>query len=226
MSEEERRPYKLQADEDKKRYKEDVERFGKYESLPRRYDRYRSVSKADLHKSAPYFVPTANPSTIFPAAPNPAYCGGYRDIAPAQMSAHTTYPFLYNTGVQKAPSFTSSQIRGDSNNYPINPQYLAVPNMAGTWPQQQQQFLAPPPVNQSNSGLTYASSSNPSGAHSPLNSAGGYLGSSPNMENNRELMNSGAQNNRLLSQPTELNSYDISTFLQQLQQLQQHQHQQ
>ncbi|PIA18103.1 hypothetical protein COEREDRAFT_96261 [Coemansia reversa NRRL 1564] len=226
MSEEERRPYKLQADQDKKRYEEDVKRFGKYESQPRRYNRHRSVPKADFHKSAPYFVPTANPPSILPAAPNPAYCNGFRNIAPAQMGAHMAYPFLYNTAFQKTPPFINSEPRGESDNYPDNPQYIAVPNMVGTGPQQQQQFLAPPPVNQSNSRLAYASSNNPSSAHSPLDPLGSYLGSSPNMENNGVLMNSGDHNNRLQSQSTELNGYDISTFFQQLQQIQQHQHQQ
>ncbi|KAJ1897887.1 hypothetical protein LPJ66_003093 [Kickxella alabastrina] len=60
MSEEERGPYVNLAEEDKKRFEEDVKKFGKYESRQRRYNKGRANGKAArAHDSEPYTIPTA-----------------------------------------------------------------------------------------------------------------------------------------------------------------------
>ncbi|KAJ1814070.1 hypothetical protein LPJ75_002926 [Coemansia sp. RSA 2598] len=61
MPEEERRPYVDMAEEDKKRFENDVKKYGKYESRQRRYTKGRSHGKAAEtaahHGTAPYTVP-------------------------------------------------------------------------------------------------------------------------------------------------------------------------
>ncbi|KAJ1644952.1 hypothetical protein LPJ64_003432 [Coemansia asiatica] len=73
MPEEERRPYIDMAEEDKKRFENDVKKYGKYESRQRRYTKGRSHGKAaetaGHHGTTPYSVPdSANAASAYTSA--------------------------------------------------------------------------------------------------------------------------------------------------------------
>ncbi|KAJ1663352.1 hypothetical protein IW140_001901 [Coemansia sp. RSA 1813] len=103
MPEIERKPYVHLAEEDKKRFNEDVKKFGKYESRQRRYNKPRTLSKSGKYaypQEAAYGFPASGNSTgsmgtgqssggAAAAAANFLYTagGGYGNVVPAQMSA-------------------------------------------------------------------------------------------------------------------------------------------
>ncbi|KAJ2382521.1 hypothetical protein GGI05_005627, partial [Coemansia sp. RSA 2603] len=60
MPEDERRPYIDMAEEDKKRFEDDVKKYGKYESRQRRYTKGKPHGKSAVgqaHGAVPYTVP-------------------------------------------------------------------------------------------------------------------------------------------------------------------------
>ncbi|KAJ2488300.1 hypothetical protein IWW37_004918 [Coemansia sp. RSA 2050] len=104
MSELERSPYVRLAEDDKKRFNDDVKKFGKYESRQRRYNKSRHISKDILGQNNPYMAGAHQ----YPAtATGMLYNGGFVNMTaqPTQAQASvaaTTFPSFY-TGLPAGP---------------------------------------------------------------------------------------------------------------------------
>ncbi|KAJ2743565.1 hypothetical protein GGI20_003647 [Coemansia sp. BCRC 34301] len=100
MSESERSPYVKLAEDDKKRFNEDVKKYGKYESRQRRYSKSRHVGKDFVSPGNPYGMTGAHQ---YPNTAAGFLCsGGYAAMAaqPTQEQGHAaaaaaSFPTFY-----------------------------------------------------------------------------------------------------------------------------------
>ncbi|KAJ2674033.1 hypothetical protein IWW42_001852 [Coemansia sp. RSA 1085] len=153
MSEEERKPYVLLAEEDKRRFDEDEKKFGKYESRQRRYNKVRKAK----HSTAPYPLPqpahTQLPNML---AANPALF--LSNVTPGQAGANAAALSHLYMNLQKPPTMNSQVL----SNPAAHPGLLHQP------------FLAPPALDQRNSASSTGSISDSNDLQSSFGPNSGY----------------------------------------------------
>ncbi|KAJ2604545.1 hypothetical protein H4R99_001754 [Coemansia sp. RSA 1722] len=183
MPEEERKPYVDMAEEDKKRFENDVKKYGKYESRQRRYTKSRSHGKAAdtaHHGAAPYSVPGSANAAPTSAAANGAgnalmyQAGGvdgsgvgYGVMNPNQTGTNLPISPFYANLSPVPSSAAMAAAASASANWPGGMRYvdLAGGNVAGFQQQQQQQ------PNQSNPLLSPANTMMQRNSNSSMESA-------------------------------------------------------
>ncbi|KAJ2710521.1 hypothetical protein H4R19_003706 [Coemansia spiralis] len=104
---EQREPFVQMAEEDKRRYNEDVKKFGKYESRQRKGVKGVVMDRATLHGTAPYTVPSA-----------------------PQLGALASAPYLLPPTYGVVPATPPAS----ADAWQTNPHYLAMLNTAGAAP--------------------------------------------------------------------------------------------
>ncbi|KAJ2818778.1 hypothetical protein GGI24_004996, partial [Coemansia furcata] len=111
MSEIERSPYVKLAEDDKKRFNDDVKKFGKYESRQRRYNKSRQIGRDILGQSSSY---TAGASQYSSTTTGLLYSGSFANMAvqPTQDQvnvAATTFPSFY-VGLPAGPQGNATNL--------------------------------------------------------------------------------------------------------------------
>ncbi|KAJ1797040.1 hypothetical protein LPJ59_003379 [Coemansia sp. RSA 2399] len=141
MSEDQRKPYIHLAEEDKKRFNEDVKRYGKYESRKRRYNRPQPLTKSNkyTYPQGIYNSGGAASSAATAAADFMYTAGGYGSVVPAPQT--NISQFYAGPSAQNSANARLSTLA--ANNLP-HPGTTVLPAEIQQQLQQSSALLTPP----------------------------------------------------------------------------------
>ncbi|KAJ2726511.1 hypothetical protein GGI07_000453 [Coemansia sp. Benny D115] len=194
MSEQERKPFVTLAEDDKKRFEQDVKKFGKYESRQRRFTKSRSHTKhPETHGTAPYTIPGSSATGDYTGGFAYTVNGNaiqqdtaYGNVGHSQQNINAPQSPFYS-GLQPIPSpaalSAAALAAAEWSNNPNYGMFMGDPNITPNnpqRPQQQQSSLLSPSGGtflQRNSNSSNESTSNIGdiqAALSPAAAGGGY----------------------------------------------------